>query len=1202
MNEERVSRSPLLRFLDSFLQERNIQWIFGIGSLLLVGSSLMLVTTNWESYSNEWKHLIFVGYTTLFWIGGEVLYSRQGLKRSGTAFMAIAVVLYPMTFMSLHEVETLQVYLLPVQILLTAMAATRIFGRFLRSTQPTFIACYLLLAIFGHFANSLIIEYAEQAKNNVDLTWMIYSGVAVAWAVFCIGTIKVNRHVFWLTEENRHPRIFGFFPIALLGAQFIGISAIHFGSKLAPGWIGFFVVLVAVPVLLTANTVARVFQQRTGDLVRPIPWNIVMPLGIGIILAVSGLLLSSIELQALVPAAALFAVIMGVVARRTGHRAFVWAMLAGATVAYNFSWVYYQDLAMSLRDGEATGSQESRLPHAFYGLTYLPLLTIAIGLSRRLTGLGESVFAVPLRRYAIGLSGILLVVSLSHVKALFPVGLAMTSIFFSSARIFRDRLLLFPGAGAVLIAAAGCAPFLDAVFGLEFLGGSIILSMGLACGALLVASQYVDAKLPPALLPKTMDDLKPLIRNPLRGVSIGATIIAGAIWVLQTQMHTGGWLPWIEFAALSTLLVIQSVLLADRRLGWTTLVFAFAGGALWSHQSGIAPDVFLLCMVGAFGFLWSLFRWIERQGEGRFQKAFTHPSRHLSFWALTVLTVVVALPTFVAHASGTPITGPWWVAVAMLGTWTLDAAWRFRSRNLAAIAGVMVPATAGSVFLFFNRFQSAESLPIVWASVAVAALAAFKLLASKLGEADVPRSSSEDRNPLETARRLTGALVWTYTLLLAALFLPALFIFDWPLQAAGIIALVGLAGFGGWGRRATLVLVNAEILVSVLQVYCPDAQNILDLGPHFIQAAATLALTCASSVLFWQYASRDQDAEKRLMTDVIQVALGSLAVVSIIATLLLPTLTWSSPNLWCVLASLSILAISEFWRACTTGRVAHVWSGQLCVAAVVGYLAFLGLITFGHGRSQFLILGTGLIAWTLSRLFEGRPGTAILSAPLRQTAYVLPAISAAIGFARHLIGNVPSLGLNGLALFLVAGFYFWRGIEERRKTLIVAAGGIFNASLFCLWRELDRTDPLYYCVPIGLTIIGLVELLKNEIPQRLHNPLRYLGSLVILVSPVFHIVGGSWLHIFGLMVASLGVVLLAIGLRLRALMIAGTAFLVGDVVAMVLRATIDNPGALWVAGVALGAAVLTLGAACEHHRETLSQRLRALSATFAHWN
>jgi hypothetical protein len=107
---------------------------------------------------------------------------------------------------------------------------------------------------------------------------------------------------------------------------------------------------------------------------------------------------------------------------------------------------------------------------------------------------------------------------------------------------------------------------------------------------------------------------------------------------------------------------------------------------------------------------------------------------------------------------------------------------------------------------------------------------------------------------------------------------------------------------------------------------------------------------------------------------------------------------------------------------------------------------------------------------------------------------------------------------------------------------------------------------------------------------------------VILVSPTFHIVGGSWLHLFTLMVASVAVLLVSIGLRVRALMYTGTAFLIADLIGIVVRGSVDRPGVLWIAGIAFGSSIVLLGAVCENNREKVLQRMRAVSAKIEQWN
>ena len=64
----------------------------------------------------------------------------------------------------------------------------------------------------------------------------------------------------------------------------------------------------------------------------------------------------------------------------------------------------------------------------------------------------------------------------------------------------------------------------------------------------------------------------------------------------------------------------------------------------------------------------------------------------------------------------------------------------------------------------------------------------------------------------------------------------------------------------------------------------------------------------------------------------------------------------------------------------------------------------------------------------------------------------------------------------------------------------------------------------------------------------------------------------------------------------------GRAVLVADVVAMVVRGSVDHPNVLWISGILVGAAVISLAAYCERNRELMLQRLRLISAELQTWD
>jgi hypothetical protein len=160
---------------------------------------------------------------------------------------------------------------------------------------------------------------------------------------------------------------------------------------------------------------------------------------------------------------------------------------------------------------------------------------------------------------------------------------------------------------------------------------------------------------------------------------------------------------------------------------------------------------------------------------------------------------------------------------------------------------------------------------------------------------------------------------------------------------------------------------------------------------------------------------------------------------------------------------------------------------------------------------------------------------------------------------------------------------------------------ILNVATALLWKDLGWSDPQLFMMPIGVSCLVLTELLRHEIPSQYHDRLRFVGSLMILVSPVFHIVTGSWTHILTLMIASAVLALVSIGLRVRTLLYTSTAFLLADLVALVARSSLDEPNILWIVGVLLGTSIIALGAVCENHRETVLARLRGLAAELEQW-
>jgi len=1069
MTEPAQAASGVARFLESFLHERNIKWLLATGLLILLGSSLLLVTQHWREITPAWKGFVFLGYTGLVYGAGCTARFRLALPRTGICLLALTTLLVPVNFLCVHWLRSESaagfVERIPGQAALLAAlgvfawySSRRIFDHFLRTPQPTLRASYLILCLAGTLAPAVPPALAPWAA-------------LVLWTVFAAGVVKSARHVFWLAEEHRLPRIAGFFPVALLGAQFLGIVCSYFAPAIPLEWVGFGLALAALPILFTADAAARVFEERTGGLVKPMPLAVSAPFGLGLALSAASLVLAGSNLLspgrnplALTPAAAVITALMAVTARRTRKQAFVWAMLGALTVAYNFSPAFFRDAARHVVSWGASTVKEAALPYAFYGLTYLPLVA-GLGLvGSRLQRRGDAFFAPVIAKYRLGLTAALLALGWLHPKALLPVGVALCAVCSLDALRSRGRVATILASLSLATAGLGAPTFGAEVLGWPYPLCFEIYTLGAAAAAILVSSHAVD-------------------RTSSRWIAAFLSLGIAVEWLFAMHTSSGFRLEACLSAGLVTaLLAACAALLPAAWLGGAATLFWIAA---WSKA--------LHPILGLDGAL---------------------------------------LGCAIAGAAAIPVR-------ALLER----RARRLEARNLD------------------GRGWRALTSPMAWVSTGVLALVSFGSLLS----------------------------------------------FSPIIRATGFVALGGLVLATLVESRPSLrslawIPANWQALWLLVRACAPGAQGILSttaatIGP----ALLPLALGASVSLAVYQRSFARHDDALGATALVHRWALRGCAAAALALSLTLPGLDLAQTGM--AAGAFALLAASEVSSARRHQSVERAWAAEAAAGAGVVYLAWFDVIRFGHGVSSYVLLGSALAFLGCSSLAARRPEWAVLSGPFRRTALALPLGVVALAAWKHVSGApVQWLGSNSLALLGAGAFYFWRGIEERRKAWIVLSGAVLNAALAILWRELDWSSPQLYLVPLGITVLGFVELLKEQIPRKLHDPLRYAGALTILVSPLFHILDGSWVHFFTLLVSSTLVVLLAIGLRARALLYTGTTFLTADLAGMVVRSSIDNRNILWITGLGLGALVVALAALCESRREAVMNRVRVLTAVLRSWN
>ena len=296
-----------------------------------------------------------------------------------------------------------------------------------------------------------------------------------------------------------------------------------------------------------------------------------------------------------------------------------------------------------------------------------------------------------------------------------------------------------------------------------------------------------------------------------------------------------------------------------------------------------------------------------------------------------------------------------------------------------------------------------------------------------------------------------------------------------------------------------------------------------------------------------------------------------------------------------------VVAADEFWMAIRGRNELRVWCSMLALGFSIFLLFLNGILPVQTGVGLVAIVLVGVTLQWLGDRFAKSERLRVASRPMQIVGWVAPSFAVGFGLMAMVFGTATTAWVS-LAIFLSAFVHAVRGWSSGQRWHAWLALAMVNIGLANINRALGWFDLQLYLAPIGLSILGLLELMKREIPQSGHKPIRLVGAFCILVSPIFQILAGSWWHMFSLMLLSVLVVLIAIGLRVRVLMYTGVAFLFADLLAMLVRSAVDHPNMLWVSGLGLGLVVIAIGAVCEVYRERLLSRVRTLSSELATWN
>jgi len=1200
MSTPTVERPGVVRFFESFLQEKNIRWMLLSGLAILLGSSLVLVTSHWNDWSPIIKYLSVIGYTLAAYVGGRVVCDFLRLPKTGTTLLALVVLLIPITFFIPNQIfsasnatftgNTLALSLLTFHAMIAAFAAVDICRRLMGKAQLTFIVSYLLLSFAG-----VAIPFIPAGFEYLTLV--------VLWGMMTVGSIKINRHVFWMTEEHHAPRIVGFLPILLLGSQFAGLAA-FIAPAITVSWFGPIVVLVAIPIYFTAEALLKIFQQRTGGLVHPLPVSIILPVFIATAFAAAGIILSATTIPDLtqrVPfllAATLSTGIFLSVGLRFRQSAFVYASLVCLVFAYAFVPALNPAFTEQAKESISQILGITPLPLSLRGFCYLPLIAFFF-VAERLLSKSNPFIALPIWHVTSFLSIALLLFALTETKAWFLVGAPFTFVFLYQAIRSRTSAFLIPAVSAWMMTWGGFSTFLQLESGLTLPFFATLTLFTVANGVMLVVVRTIA---------RQFDD------ESLIGRSVDAiTYVIAAAIIVATFMNWKTDATVVELTmvggSMTAYLLLQNRFRPGFELATIVILYAqlFVLTSIWwlMQSSDRGPSLSVIVVIGAasaFGLIsWTISRFLRVHAKAPFSLGFSKAFAAIAPIELGGLLVVVQaihlIDLFAQQFNDQLLLGicnvsefnvAWMALLVTLTAWGIRASHVLRSRSigLVASAGLLV-LTAVTTSLLVHE--------LLWVVPAVAIVATIMMLLG--GDA---RHSQRPESSLPGSMSLVGLTA------LIGISVAGLCVYESPCLVAAAVAVFAWI-VESYRTRISSIRMTALLLLHLHLATLPfvlmggsSLPAILNQPLAYSDAYPWMVLILWGGAGLWVLPQVNSSSVPFDLRCSIQLLINLLGIFAIVASFF--DLDWSMAESALVMAAALIRGFCQLESAQHNRSKEEVGLSWGIALSTLPLLVVHGVIAIGTPWSPIVLASTGIGLTGIAWIFDATARYRIAAPLTRFLSHTALLSSAAVAIFRELAFAPFHAGLNSVALLLVATFYFARWIEKNDRWSLLIGAGLSNLALAFTALEMKWTDPQVFMIPLGATVLLLAEILRKDIPHQLRAPLRYVGSLFVLVSPLWHILDGGWLPYFTLMAASMAITLLGMGLRIRSLLYIGTAFLVGDLTAILVRGCFDHPDLLWLAGIGLGTTVLVLAAVCERKREQIVMRIQSLSAALQQWD
>lgn len=1137
--------APLVpQMVRSLMAEVSVVWLLFLGVFLVVVSSGVLAATQWQNFSPIGQYAILFGYTIAFWIAAEWTGKQQTLHLTSRMLQITTLLIIPVNFWMIDGFQLWQAGLGWGVAAIAGASLSALILRLLRSSPRLMQA------------------------NSLGLSWLHWGWVLAGFPLIATYLGTIGTAGLQLRQPERRQGDVSSLAIAF--STLLLIARAVFQADVPLSQIGLAVGISGWLLVWLNRRENRPLWTEAGAILLLFAWGVTV--------------IPDPPWQA-ISVSALGLWLLGDRLRQTWQGPTLFAMFLVGLQAYGLLW---RVLPIPLR--QATIALATQLagpnvqPWHFIGLGLFPYLVLTVLLASRLRHEHPNL-ATTAERIALGLGLLLAIASCSHP---WTRSLDLTLSVLLLAVTLRSR---FTSVGIYLthttgllalfswidwrfptLGAFGWAVTLLATMAAEW-GFLVWLSnppwqrsawhLGLVLAGLsyplVVTESMTDRALVwlivPALLTLLAYTSKVDPPQLASRFSIVALLVAQALTIGNVTPF------FLSTAAATVLMLLNTRQLADRLAAAVTVGFGLAcfGAGVRQFLGDIPTEAIPTWLAIALVGLWLLRFWALRRTAQLYVPALDGWAIALSLLTLGWLTLALLdsdPPGQLLLAAGL-VTGALLIRIAQSATEAgfYSIAW---SSELAIVA----------LLRLLNAPPDAETI----------ATLALGLLTQVGGDLWVRRTGAAYRSswhviPLLFAVLGIGLAHRSFTAV------TGLYTF------AAALTLMGVGRRQSWLSPITyLGIVGSSIAAYELLIYQLMQQPAGAPG----DGLTLLAALAATIAIVDRLATRWLLAVWRLtLPGLLTIShlhwLG--ASVLALGAILVP-LSNTGSSIW--IAVMLTLAAYASWQ----GRTTPVW-----IYAGVGHawlaLCYLLYRTLPDALFWSWIAAiAALVAVGLYYLPWGRWGWVIR--PWQRSAALLPGIMTLL--TAETIALAP--------LWLVAGFYAWLSIVERRVRLSYLSLLLADWGLLRLFSDRNVTEPLWYMALLSGSLLFVAQvdpLLRSPTAKETRHWLRSFATGLFSLTALYQS-DASWVQGLLTIGLAIGMIFAGLALRIRAFLYVGTATFMIKVLRQLWLFVNNYSLLLWALGILLGLLFIWIAATFEARRTQVGAIVQYWLAELEQWD